>query len=179
MTKYFEKVIHPGRGRDGEIFCAIKFADGRLSLTGVEGPLPNGNARGGCGQITIDPSELNLATGWTSSMVKRFCKVWTEWHLNDMRAGCEHQRTAGWAKRRINTFKPRGTYGKHFPGQRSDSWNMLVWVTRAEHPKGLLSEPCEVCGYKYGSAWLREDVPAEVLDFLTSLPDTDVTPAWV
>lgn len=37
------------------------------------------------------------------------------------------------------------------------------WVSPAEHPDGLLSKPCEVCGYKYGTAWLREDVPVEVL----------------
>ena len=30
-----------------------------------------------------------------------------------------------------------------------------------------------------GTAWLREDVPAVVLDWLRALPDTDQTPAWV
>jgi len=53
------------------------------------------------------------------------------------------------------------------------------WVNYKQHPKGLLSKPCAECGYKYGSAWLREEVPQEVLDFLMSLPDTDKTPAWV
>lgn len=53
------------------------------------------------------------------------------------------------------------------------------WVYPREHPRGLLGRPCEVCGYRYGSAWLKEEVPAEVLAFLESLPETDKTPAWV
>ena len=53
------------------------------------------------------------------------------------------------------------------------------WVNYLEHPNGLLSKPCEKCGYKYGSSWLKEDVPENVLSFLENLPDTDKTPAWV
>jgi hypothetical protein len=34
-------------------------------------------------------------------------------------------------------------------------------------------------GYRYGSAWLTEEVPADVLDFLRSLPTADRQPAWV
>ncbi len=44
---------------------------------------------------------------------------------------------------------------------------------------GILSKPCPVCGYKYGSAWLFEEIPADVIEWLFSLPDTDTTPAWV
>jgi len=33
-------------------------------------------------------------------------------------------------------------------------------------------------GYKYGSAWLHEEIPEEVLDFLKSLPDATKQPAW-
>lgn len=36
-------------------------------------------------------------------------------------------------------------------------------VNFREHPEGLLSKPCEVCGYEYGTAWLKEELPAEVL----------------
>lgn len=53
------------------------------------------------------------------------------------------------------------------------------WVDYREHPEGLLCRPCPVCGYKYGTAWLKRDLPAEVVTFLQSLPDTDVQPAWV
>ena len=53
------------------------------------------------------------------------------------------------------------------------------WLTEKEHPEGVLSKPCPECGHKYGNAWLKMDVPEDVLDFLKSLPDTDKTPAWV
>jgi hypothetical protein len=53
------------------------------------------------------------------------------------------------------------------------------WLKESDHPEGVLSKPCPVCGYKYGSAWLREEVPADVLEWLRNLPDTDRQPAWV
>ena len=53
------------------------------------------------------------------------------------------------------------------------------WLTEHDHPDGYLSKPCPVCGYKYGSKWLTVEVPADVLDWLQALPDTDKEPAWV
>lgn len=52
------------------------------------------------------------------------------------------------------------------------------WVTQSEHPDGILSKPCLVCGYKYGSEWRSQQLPVDVIEFLESLPETDVTPAW-
>jgi len=86
------------------------------------------------------------ADGWTMEAIAGLRNVWERWHLNGMRAGCAHQRAAGWADRPIDPAKPTNAYGFHFHGQRSASWNMLAWVTRKEHPKGLLSEPCPECG---------------------------------
>ena len=54
-----------------------------------------------------------------------------------------------------------------------------IHVRCDEHPEGLLVKPCEICGYRYGSEWLKEELPGEVIEFLESLPDTDITPAWV
>ena len=34
-------------------------------------------------------------------------------------------------------------------------------------------------GYLYGSAWLKEEVPTEVLAYLHALPESKLTPAWV
>lgn len=47
-----------------------------------------------------------------------------------------------------------------------------TWQT---HPSAV----CPDCGYRLGSAWLKEDVPPEVINWLFSLPDTDRTPNWV
>jgi len=53
-------------------------------------------------------------------------------------------------------------------------------VLQTEHPDGLLLKPCEVCDYRYGSKWLYEPVPAQVLTFLAGLPDAeqDLPAAW-
>ncbi len=186
-TGSFKKILHVGETGAGypvrkcDVFVKVEFTDdGRLSMTGVVGPRANGDSWGSCGQIHDELLKLEWRPdGWTAGMVSRLYDIWKLWHLNDMRAGCEHQRAAGWDKRPIDPKKPTSTYGRHFDGQKQDSWNLLGWVRRDEHPKGLMCEPCPECGYKYGSAWLKEEVPFAVLEWLRDLPDTDKTPAWV
>jgi len=221
-----KKVVHLGSGEYGEVFCKVEFDKGRLSISGVEGPRPNGDCRGGCGQI-VNVVLRSYAPGWDSERVEEFRKVWDRWHLNDLRAGCEHQRAA-WDSReklevvtyRLNTATTReqhalkdscmrrlsagGTLtlspeeqallalpwetkrapdadgfgsGKYEVHQREQKG--AGWVYPSEHDRGLLGKPCEVCGYKYGSAWLKEEIPAEVMTYLEGLPETDETPAWV
>lgn len=144
----FEKIVRVGTKKEGNanasVYCQIKFDGRRLSISGVVGPTPNGNARGAAGQIIMDKWGIQkFAPGWDIVKLRRFRAVWNQWHLNDMRAECEHQR------------------------DRGENWTT--------HP----SAACPDCGYKLGSAWLFEEVPADVLDFLRSLPDTDQQPAWV
>lgn len=55
---------------------------------------------------------------------------------------------------------------------------MLGWLTQEQHPEGLLSRACPVCGYKYGSAWLYEEVPENVVTWLHDLPSARVPCAW-
>lgn len=54
------------------------------------------------------------------------------------------------------------------------------WVRTDEHPRGMLCRPCPECGYRYGTAWLVEEVPEAVLEELAALPDSEgeLTPAW-
>jgi len=54
----------------------------------------------------------------------------------------------------------------------------LGWLQQDEHPDGILSRPCPVCGYKYGSKWLHEEVPEDVLLWLRALPSAAVSCAW-
>lgn len=63
--------------------------------------------------------------------VQEMFEVWNQWHLNDMQAGCEHQRKLGWDKNEINA-------------------------------------PCPTCGYKYGSAWLKKEIPHEIIEKIES-----------
>ena len=154
-----------GRAPDGAVYATAEVKDGRLSIMGVIGPKANGDATGGCGQID---SELrghladNTITD-TPAWLPHLLDVWERWHLNDMRAGCEHQRAA-WHPEEVLEVENRES---KVAGQ----------VYPHEHPRGLLCKPCEVCGYKYGSAWLREELPADVLSFLAALPQTDKLPA--
>ena len=81
-------------GRGMSIYCRIKFNDSRLSITGVEGPLPSGNCLGSCGQIDtgLNPADFNTyAPGWNVGLLRRFLDVWDNWHLNDMNAGTPAQ----------------------------------------------------------------------------------------
>ena len=151
------------RGRAYSIYCSIKLSeDGRLSISGVEGPTPSGNCIGGCGQIGMhlrnEQHEIQLAPGWTRDMLARFFDVWERWHLNDMKAGTPAQM----AELEKHTFKHE--YGSHYD-----------WACKLLEEAGLNPDK----GYRYGTAWLREDVPEDVIAFLQSLPDTDKTPAWV
>lgn len=99
----------------------------------------------------------------------RIAELWDRWHLNGMRAGCRHQIADGWGKRPIDPDKPTNTYGRHFTGQSSPTWNLLGWVRPDEHPEGLMGRACPTCGYEYGTAWLYEPVPAEVIAELRTL----------
>ena len=55
----------------------------------------------------------------------------------------------------------------------------LGWLRPDEHPEGILTKPCPVCGYKYGTAWLKEEIPEDIIKWLSDLPETKIKPAWV
>ncbi len=103
---------------------------------------------------------------WPAARIRKLLSIWERWHLNDMRAGCKHQRAWSWNTLPIDPAQPTGRY---ITLGRYTGWNMLTWITRKEHPHGLLSHPCPVCGYKYGSAWLYEPLPQDVIDFIQPL----------
>lgn len=246
-TEKFTKIVHPGNvryswhkyGEAVPIFCKVNWDGEKLSITGTVGPKRNGDAVGGSGQINMEfsgkdkryhkPPEVEFAAGWDADTWRKFLDVWDEWHLNDMRAGCKHQRKTDmrrevelvWYKLTSEAYQTRKRvrheaaeamlHHKPFkptPTEEAlaklDDWfkstthppdadsplsgcyevekrehKAIGWVTQDDHPDGMMGRKCPACGYKYGSAWLKEEVPADVLDFLRSLPDTDGTPAWV
>lgn len=55
---------------------------------------------------------------------KAFINFWKRWHLNDLRAGCIHQR------------------------EKNKAYE--------------ISEICPVCGYRYGSKWIYEELPPQI-----------------
>lgn len=170
------KVIRVGstteyRRTGSNVYCSIEFTEeGILSITGVVGPMRNGNAHGGCGQIVMAfPSIDKFAPGWDQEALDTFLGYWDEWHLNDMVAGSPaqeaHLKSLGKWKR------ARDGFDSHY-----------TWACAELEKVGLQPDPDHIHNdqpYRYGSAWLRKDVPPEVIEFLAALPDTDQEPAWV
>ena len=74
-----------GNEATARAFCKIQFENGRLSITGVIGPLRSGGYRGSAGQCVDEIREGCPCDEWTREMLDKFCSIWDEWHLNDMR----------------------------------------------------------------------------------------------
>ena len=162
-TTDFTRIVTPTKTKHGRrVFVTIKYKDGKLSITGVEAPLRNGNTYGGgsCGQITLDPARA--AFGWTPAEVERLQAIWDQWHLNHMKAGSPAQ--MAWIK----------AHRSEFPGYPVSFYD---WASEGLTAAGLNPDPAHN-GYRYGSSWLREEVPADVLQWLQALPATEVPHPW-
>lgn len=88
------------------------------------------------GQMTIDPDDIEPAEGWTRKDVHNLVDIWARWHLNGMRAGCAHVPEPLW--------ETNERYGYRQPDLKN-------------------TPACRVSGYRYGHAWLAEELPAEIV----------------
>lgn len=125
-----------------------------ITRVSVSGGIRDGRRQdySACGQIVEDVAAVwDLAPGWTADDLASLVSVWRRWHLNDMRAGCSHVPAPVWE---------HGPYGRQ--------------------PDLKNTPACHETGYRYGHAWLVEEVPADVvaeLARLTALP-TGRVPDW-
>lgn len=165
MSEDFTKIVRIGTkqtpgGRFYSVFATIRYQDGKLSITGVEGPYNSGNCVGSCGQIVEHLRSFHkFAKGWSFSKKQTFRKFWREWHLNDMIAGSPRQ------EEYLNE-NGRAAYREN-----------LQYLENA----GLSPDTEYLIDgkpYVYGSAWLTKEVPEHVLDFLKNLPDADRPHPW-
>jgi hypothetical protein len=171
-VRTISKVVSPGLIDIGQqtlcaYFVEITYRDGRLRITAVEGPNAHGGCRGSCGQARDGLSKLvKPDAGWTHADVKRLAEVWDRWHLNDMVAGSPAQMDYLRANPITVPF-------------RADYYTLACDALREA---GLQPDPnfygTGSLPYSYGSAWLSEEVPADVLDFLDSLPETTRNFPW-
>jgi hypothetical protein len=53
------------------------------------------------------------------------------------------------------------------------------WVREKDHPEGVLCKPCPVCGYEYGTKWIKKEVPQEILKKIAAMPPAGKIPAWI
>lgn len=75
------------------------------------------------------------APGFNVGKLHELYALWDRWHLNDMNAGCVHQ-------------PPESVVWENEPYRRVDLKN---------------TPPCPDTGYRYGSAWLIEPLPSDVI----------------
>lgn len=108
------------------VFVDVEWDGTRLSFTGdVYGTGVHGAHS--VGQVIDDVRKVSVT----------LADLWERWHLNDMKAGCEHQEA----------------WFRESPSLRP-SWK--------NEYKGM-DVPCPECGYKYGTEWKTEPVPEDVL----------------
>jgi hypothetical protein len=162
----FSKVLCIGTTKDvGDLWVKVQFNDGNLSLSGVEGPKLNGDARGSCGQIVMHEWDFkSLYEGWDADKVKYLREVWDEWHLNNLTAGSPAQRE--WLAN-----NPAGLPGFDYDA-RKDALSKAGLEPDASYLHN--GKP-----YSYGSAWLKREVPDDVLMWLSALPEAKRKPEWI
>lgn len=137
----------------GRVF--VRLREGRLSLTGEIRERKAGWKVVNAGQCLKSLVEMYPC----NPLMQSIAAVWERWHLNDMRAGCEHQRAEKWEDIPVDPDQPKDAYliTKGYTG-----WNMMIW--KPYDQGGFLNKPCPTCGYGYGSKWLFEKLPQDVLD---------------
>lgn len=142
-------------GVDTTATLHIRLRDGRLSITGSIREAGRGiTSAGQCLDTVMELYPDN-------TLVKEIHDMWAAWHLNDMRAGCEHQRAEEWNLVPVDPEKGLTAY-INTPSYKG--WNQKVWQPYDQG--GFLSKPCKTCGYKYGSGWIFEKLPQDVVDTL-------------
>jgi hypothetical protein len=101
---------------------------------GVSGLAWYGNERepSSAGQIVEHLDSIDApADGWTGEDVADLVKFWRRWHLNDLHAGCAHQ---------------------------PDATTQPGWTTSDKLDN---TPPCPETGYRWGTAWLVEELDAD------------------
>lgn len=139
------------------VFVSVEYTNNALSITGVVNPNRCGNCDS-CGQIISDLREIDTPTGeWTQADINQLLFYWERWHLNDMRAGSQVQ----------EDYLRKNPVSAHYP----ESYYDKASVALAE--AGINPD---ADGYKYGSAWKFEAVPARVISWLFSFEMVDDLP---
>lgn len=146
------KNLKIGKLKGGEkyIWVEVNYDGNRLSIVGYI-KFRNGIIDS-CGQIKDEiielyaNKELELFIG--REIFLKLMDIWDKWHLNDLKAGCKHQ------ERLIKHLVK--IYGLDF--FKIDNIMKIKEFNR-----------CSICGYRYGSKWLKINVPEKVIKFLNAI----------
>jgi hypothetical protein len=110
--------------------------EGFTRITGIVHAKHCSNPYAGGQVLDHAKAVVEPARGLDLAEVHHLTEVWDRWHLNGMRAACAHQQV---------------------------KWEQSDYGLR---PSLTLTEPCAESGYRYGSAWLVEPLPTDVLAYL-------------
>jgi hypothetical protein len=123
---------------------SIRYGDvPHVSITWSYGTARELRRGDGSGGAGIDGSVVEALPEPARTKVRRIVELADRWHLNTMRAGCAHQ----------TVVYETGPYGRQQPSLER-------------------TKPCPVTGYRYGSAWLVEVPPEDVIAELRALFST-------
>lgn len=108
----------------------------------------------GIGQIHGEVRKIVQPDGsLTVDDAKRLADLWERWHLNTMRAACAHMDLS-----QVPDDVPENL---PYAERQAGGVDRYTWIRT--------NLPCPVSDYKYGSAWLAENVPDEVVEEISNL----------
>lgn len=111
-----------------------------------------------CGQVVdhLRTTVPDPKSSWTQADIDSLVAIWERWHLNDLNAGCVHQPPES------IVYETNSHYGYRQPDLEN-------------------TPRCPETGYKWGSDWLAEVVPDDVLVEFHRLMDLPLgpAPAWL
>jgi hypothetical protein len=124
ISNYFSNIYWPGsikvfNWQLARVYVKAEYEDGILEMSGVVGPLKNGNCLGDCGNIINVIKELangngELSKGWTIKKVQMLAEIWEQYRLNNLSRSCKHQKNLGWDSSVGNTKIIRTEYHKKY-----------------------------------------------------------------
>ncbi len=133
-----------------------KHGHARLTISYVVGPTAGGNARGGTGTgVANDLTWTKYAPGWDAAKVAALAAIAGRWHLNDVTAGSPAQEE----------------YMRQHPRQFEVTYPTSHYENACKQLGSLNPDRSMDPPYAYGSAWLYEELPAEVVTTLMGLPN--------
>ena len=154
-------MVYPWNGakRRYKVWVRASVKDGNLSIVGVVNPNRHGGCHS-CGQIRETLSNLDTyGKGWDRAKIKLLNDIWKEWHLNDLNAGSPEQEK--WVKENPQ-FKTYNDRIENMPD------HIKTDATYLHNGKP----------YVYGSAWIKRELPDDVIGILNGFPDAETECPW-
>lgn len=110
-------------------------------------------------------------------MLDKFCSIWDEWHLNDMRPYCKHQKELGWDKLAVTPvtlyhYRLNSKTLRLQESMKKSSWKMLCDGMTA----ALSDDQIEVAKLPY-SLTLPHEISGEAALYYE--PQKPLYPEWL